>query len=176
MQIDISSITNKSGEKFRFQEVQALLLSDVRFDGPVAVDFTLTNTGEGILVCGTAKGKISLSCASCLSVFSYPMELQISEEFIPLTRAILHDSDEALLDELAVFTYGADKQLDPGEAIRQSALLALPMHPVCRPGCKGLCPACGKNRNEGDCGCKPESNSLSEDLWAPLKVEDDRRD
>jgi uncharacterized protein len=56
----------------------------------------------------------------------------------------LERADEELFD-------GKTIDLDP--LVREQVLLALPMHAVCRDDCKGLCGQCGKNLNEGQCGC-----------------------
>ncbi len=48
--------------------------------------------------------------------------------------------------------------------IREAIILAFPGYPVCRPDCRGLCPQCGKNLNEGECACKPERDSR----WSAL--------
>ena len=50
--------------------------------------------------------------------------------------------------------------------IRECILLALPNYPVCREDCKGVCPKCGKNLNEGACPCESEG---SDDRWAALE-------
>jgi uncharacterized protein len=47
----------------------------------------------------------------------------------------------------------AGKEIDLDPFVREQLLLALPAYPLCREGCKGLCPACGQNRNEAECGC-----------------------
>jgi uncharacterized protein len=46
--------------------------------------------------------------------------------------------------------------LDLSEIVRQDLALALPMVPLCRTACKGLCSNCGQNWNEGDCDCETE--------------------
>ena len=50
--------------------------------------------------------------------------------------------------------------------VRDFALLALPMKKLCKEDCKGLCPKCGKDLNNGDCGCSYE---IIDDRWLPLK-------
>jgi uncharacterized protein len=46
--------------------------------------------------------------------------------------------------------------LDLTEVVRQAIFLAIPMSPVCRADCAGLCPQCGQNLNEGQCHCVSE--------------------
>jgi uncharacterized protein len=56
------------------------------------------------------------------------------------------------VDDLEVDFYTGDT-LDVGSLLRSETDLALPMKPLCRADCRGLCPACGGNRNATDCGC-----------------------
>ena len=53
--------------------------------------------------------------------------------------------------------------LDP--ILREQVLLSLPEYPVCQEGCKGLCSVCGKNLNEGECGC---DRKVPDPRWAGL--------
>ncbi len=46
--------------------------------------------------------------------------------------------------------------LDEGELVKEQFLLHVPMHPLCKEDCQGLCPRCGKNWNKGRCSCRPE--------------------
>ena len=56
--------------------------------------------------------------------------------------------------------------LDLEEVLREQVLLALPMQRVCDAACKGICPVCGRNRNEVDCGC---SVAAVDDRWKALR-------
>lgn len=58
-------------------------------------------------------------------------------------------------ENLSVAYYEGDR-IDLGEEVRQSIILALPMKPVCREDCLGLCSHCGRNLNKEKCGCKEE--------------------
>ena len=55
--------------------------------------------------------------------------------------------------------------LDLTESAREGIILALPSYPVCGEGCKGVCPRCGRNLNEGPCGCAPDGE---ESPWGAL--------
>jgi len=59
------------------------------------------------------------------------------------------------------------ESLEIGERVRQLILLALPLKPLCRPDCRGLCPLCGQDLNEGECGCKREA---PDSRWEKLKA------
>lgn len=114
-----------------------------------AVDMIRTN--EGILVRANLYSTIELTCSRCLGAFAFPTRFQIEEEFHPtidiLSGAHLpqaQDTDTATLID-------AQHTLDLTEIVRQDLTLALPLAPVCRNNCQGLCPVCGKNRNQEVC-------------------------
>jgi uncharacterized protein len=52
----------------------------------------------------------------------------------------------------AVYMIDGHHEIDLAEAVREHVLLNLPLRPLCRPDCAGLCPVCGKNLNQGPCG------------------------
>jgi uncharacterized protein len=58
------------------------------------------------------------------------------------------------------------KVIDLSGALREQILLAIPPSPVCEEACKGLCPQCGKDLNQGDCGCE---RTMIDPRWAALK-------
>ena len=53
-------------------------------------------------------------------------------------------------------SYYLGDRIDLGEVVREHVALQLPMKPVCRDDCRGLCPQCGANWNEGTCDCRPD--------------------
>lgn len=113
----------------------------------------LIRTNEGILVRADLRTNVELTCSRCLVQFSMPVRFRIDEEFHPtidiLTGARLPQPDDA--DEATQID--AHHLLDLSEIVRQDLTLALPLVPLCRNDCKGLCPNCGKKWNEGDCEC-----------------------
>jgi uncharacterized protein len=56
--------------------------------------------------------------------------------------------------------------MELADSVKEQVLLAAPVKVVCRESCKGLCPKCGKNLNEGDCGC---STVVTDPRWDALK-------
>ena len=58
------------------------------------------------------------------------------------------------LGEIDISFY-RDDEIDLSELLREQFYLALPMKPLCREDCRGLCPQCGVNRNTGTCDCGP---------------------
>ncbi|OGN90609.1 MAG: hypothetical protein A2158_04080 [Chloroflexi bacterium RBG_13_46_14] len=131
------------------------------------VEFTgfvcLMKTDRGILMKGTFDTNIFLRCGRCLSNFSYPLEIKIEEEYFPImdvnTGVMLPAPEEP-----GSFTIDDYNIMDILEAIRQYTLMALPIKPLCRKDCSGLCPTCGANLNEEECDCTPEIDPRWEKL------------
>ncbi len=125
-------------------------------DSYVQGDATLTKTDQGILVQGTLHTNIELTCSRCLGLSGCPLKFYIEEEYFPTTDIITGLSLPAP-DEPGSFTINEHNTIDLTEAIRQYALLAVPMKPLCREDCAGLCPTCGQNLNQGECHCPSQT-------------------
>jgi uncharacterized protein len=111
-------------------------------ESPVSGEVSLLRTDKGIFVSGTIETTFKGVCSRCLVPIEQPLTLHFEEEY----------SSEA--DEGA-FAISGDKEIDLSEAVRQYFLLAIPMKPLCREDCAGLCPTCGHNLNLGPCDCAP---------------------
>jgi uncharacterized protein len=126
---------------------------------------TLTRTDRGILVEGVLNTEVELACSRCLKQFRCPLTLNIEEEYFP-TVDVVSGAPLTIPDEFGCFTIDENHELDLTEAVHQYALLAVPMKPLCRPDCAGLCPVCGQNLNLGQCQCPPPE---ADPRWAKLR-------
>lgn len=118
---------------------------------PLDGDIKLVRTNEGIFVEADLHTSLQLECSRCLDLFGKAVRIRIDEEFLP-TIDILSGSRLALDEEAdPANLIDARHELNVAELVRQSLLLTLPVAPLCRSNCKGLCPVCGKNRNREKC-------------------------
>jgi uncharacterized protein len=139
----------------------------VKVVAPFHGQVRLTRIGTGILVTGELQTTVELECTHCLATFLGEMRFEVEEEFRPTLDIasgtwLPPDPDQdvaTLIDEHHI--------LDLAEVVRQNLLLSLPSSPICRPDCRGLCPYCGQNRNEGSCDCRTEE---VDPRWAGLKA------
>ena len=118
-------------------------------------EVSLVRTNRGILAKGTLHTAVKVTCSRCLSLFDCPLALNIEEEYFP-SIDVVSGASVPLPEGLGVFTIDKHHILDLTEAIRQNALLAIPMKPLCHQDCAGLCPECGHNLNQGSCACLPQ--------------------
>jgi uncharacterized protein len=123
----------------------------------IEVDVTLVPFEGGIDVAGTVSAPWSGSCRRCAEPVSGELRIPVRERFVDAPLAGMSD------DELYPIT---DETIDLGPLARDAVVLELPMAPLCREDCAGLCAQCGANRNEGDCGCVAPRDPR----WANLDV------
>jgi uncharacterized protein len=122
----------------------------------------LMRTQRGVLVHADLVTHPTLECARCLEPFEAELRLLIDEEYVPLRDPVSGEAVQAEPDE---FRIDGRNHLDLSEAVRQYEQAALPLQPICRDDCAGLCPVCGQNLNERRCEHEqPESGGA----WAGL--------
>lgn len=126
-------------------------------DSMVEGKVTLVRTDRGILVKTRLHTAVELTCSRCLISFNYPLRLNFEEEYFQVTD-IVSGASLSVPDEPGCFTIDEYHVLDLTEAIRQYALLATPMKPLCREDCAGLCSNCGHNLNQGPCDCPQQAD------------------
>jgi len=154
MQINVSQLLMEAIGSIREYEVNETV--DVAGGGHVVQgEVKLVRTDRGILVKGTLQTVIEVTCGRCLSFFNCPLALNIEEEYFPTTD-VVSGACLPLPEEASYFTIDERYVLDLTEAIRQYMMLAIPMKPLCREDCAGLCSRCGHNLNQGPCNCLPQ--------------------
>jgi len=136
----------------------AVLDEDIELVSPVTGRVCLLRTDAGILVQGRVQAEVELPCSRCLTPLVLSLATAVEEEFQASGRFAADNraSDEAEDTALVIDEHHV---LDLGEVIRQQLLLALPIRPVCRSDCAGLCSQCGQNLNEGPCECTEEEDA-----------------
>ena len=123
-------------------------LADVDFPSPMKVSGEITNTAGYMRMTLTMSVDYVAQCARCLAPVTGQFTLDLEKTVAP--RNLLGDLDEDKLDEFAIIEDGF---LDMDEQLREQIEMEFPMRLLCSEDCKGLCPKCGKNLNEGECDC-----------------------
>lgn len=122
---------------------------------PLRGKLKLTRTNRGILADVKLETEVTQECSRCLERVALPLGVRFVEEYYPTvdlrTGAPIQRPEGA-----TGFTMTEAHEVDLTEAVRQTVLLELPMKPLCRPECAGLCPRCGRNLNQESCGCQDE--------------------
>ena len=140
----------------RYEELAGNVIGAVR----------LMRTDRGILVRAELDTRVRAECSRCLSPFTEPVSFAIDEVFYP-SIDIVHGGKLDPPEKDGAFRIDRRHNLDLGEPARQYALLSLPMKPLCKQECSGLCSICGVNRNNETCGCP---RSAADPRWASLEA------
>jgi len=127
---------------------------------PIEVDLRVESATEGVFVSGTAAADVSGDCARCLDPLGYPLTVRFGELF-----AWPDSATEATTDADEVSRV-VDDLVDTEEMIRDAVLLTLPLAPLCREDCRGLCPECGDRWADLGSG---HSHETMDARWAALR-------
>ncbi len=147
MKVGIGAIREIRGGAVAFEGSLPLDLEeqDLKINGPVEVKGSVTNTGNGFLVQATVDFEYRGICARCLEPLVRRETVTVNEQFT---------SDRESADAGTLFYFSGDFiVLD--ECVREQVLLSIPMKILCSENCRGICPECGKNLNQGVCMCLP---------------------
>jgi uncharacterized protein len=132
---------------------------------PIRVTGRLSTAGAGRFYWhGRVDGDVSMACRRCLAEAKAHINDESHVIFAEEGSEEAEDPDVYVLDERA-------HQIDLGPVIREQWMLNVPSYVVCREDCKGICPTCGKDLNEGPCGC-PEARDVRWDALRKLQVKD----
>ncbi len=141
----------------RFEQVYApeQLATDQDFAviAPVSLGFDIFKDNDQFRVVGNVKTTLELPCSRCLEPFTLPVDQSFDLRYQPHARNTGEDEREIEEDDLTTAFYEHDA-IDLGQLMREQFYLALPMKPLCRDDCKGLCPVCGANWNREKCDCR----------------------
>ncbi len=165
MVLDLRRIVNAPGERMDFQF--DLDLSNVDFGGvfpiqnPVVVTGEVRNTAGMLTLTFEASTVLKSICDRCLAAFDQPKSIQ--REYL-LSTEPTEDDGVISLDHLS---------LDMAELSRTEFILAMDTKTLCSEDCKGICPGCGVNLNQGKCVCKKTGDPRLAALSELLKNMDD---
>jgi uncharacterized protein len=119
---------------------------------PVSLAFDIYKDGQQFHLVGTVKAELSLACGRCLETYAFPVDASFDVLYLPHAHNAGEGEVEVEEDDLTT-AYYRDDEIDLAQLVREQVYLAIPMKPLCREECKGLCPECGTNRNTGSCDC-----------------------
>jgi uncharacterized protein len=135
-----------------------------------SVSLAVTRDGDDVDVVGRIDATVPQTCGRCLEEYPATVQAAVDVRFAP--RPAASHNAELGRDDLDVDFYDND-ELDLGALVENETTLALPMKPLCREDCRGLCPVCGSNRNLGACACPARTPdprlAVLKDLAARLK-------
>ncbi|MFQ5913041.1 MAG: DUF177 domain-containing protein [Nitrospinota bacterium] len=130
--------------------------------GPVEWTGTLQRFGADVLCRGKVKARALLPCSRCLREVEVDLEGDLTFTFAPQRLAEAkkekekEEEGDVGSEEPDLYPY-QEGRLNLRDPTRDNMIMAIPLQPLCRQDCKGLCSSCGADLNEGRCGCAREA-------------------
>jgi uncharacterized protein len=135
--------------------------SGIEWAGPVDVRLKASHAGTGeIVVRGVIEGALAQVCRRCLEPVASSFEQAVTLVFVASDAPGFEDDDST-----HVFDPGSE--FDMSNEVREELILAVDQYVVCDPECRGLCPACGVDRNTDSCTCTVEK---ADPRWEALRA------
>jgi DUF177 domain-containing protein len=142
-----------------------------RTDRPAAFKASFRKVSGSVLLTGDLSAHLTAPCKRCLRDVAMDLPVHFTLNLVPAPRVSPEEAgldgeaaedprsqkrdsagSFALRDADREYFDGRTIDLDP--IVREQVLLALPVSVVCKDDCKGLCPRCGQDLNEAECGCE----------------------
>ncbi|MBQ9021943.1 MAG: DUF177 domain-containing protein [Eggerthellaceae bacterium] len=119
------------------------------FAQPLNWNVLVSNTGGALLVAGSVTGVGTTECSRCLEAVEVPLNGEVEAYYLLNAEETELTEDEE--DEFEVL--GEDNTINLIPLLEAAILVDVPLQPLCREDCKGICPDCGVNLNEQSCDC-----------------------
>lgn len=162
---DGMTLNLKSSDTAWFRESLefALVGRGKNFDGSFYA--TIIRTEENVNIIGDLNFEFVTTCDRCLEEYEFKINLPLNIVLLPAGEGGRKNEDEGKSGKIELMFYEGDR-FDLSEMIKELVLLNLPMKHICSDDCRGICPSCGKNLNQGKCACK---KTTSDSKWEALK-------
>jgi uncharacterized protein len=153
--LDLSQIRGPREHVERLVPADAFHVADddLRVVNDIALSLDVEKQNERYHVVGSVQAELELPCSRCLEPMRWPVDARFDLQYLPSASNVGDEEQEVAAEDLGVAFY-ENQAIDLGQLIREQFYLALPMKPLCRPGCEGLCPECGTNLNLTRCNCE----------------------
>ncbi len=139
-----------------------LVGEDGHLIGRSELNLQANRSGDKVELIGSVNAVVGFECDRCLRPMAVPLERSFDLLYVPP----LGTGDEKELgdNDLSIGFYQGET-IDVDDLVREQIELALPMARLCSEECRGLCPLCGANLNDGECACRLEQ---VDERWAAL--------
>jgi uncharacterized protein len=162
MKLDLSEILSHVGMQYPYDiDEPPIVDEDLECGKRIQGKILFNNTGNVLLINGAAETEVVLPCSRCLEYYSEPVRMPVTEAFplepmatgprVRQTMMVVEEDESPIAGRLF-----EGPLFDLTELLRQGITLALPSQPLHDENCKGLCPHCGQNLNEGACECRSD--------------------
>jgi uncharacterized protein len=167
MRIELDGLEEEGGKFSQTYEPGELSLDDdeVGLVEPAKVSGRVRRDGGEVELSGRLHAKIKTACDRCLQPVNLSFGAEFKERFVPAVSWRAEQQHELQEEDLNLAVFDGEA-IELDDLVREEILLAVPAHVLCREDCKGLCPVCGIDRNQGSCQCETKA---TDSRWQGLE-------
>ena len=166
MNFNVSQLLKEpSGSRRTYEVDEMLTLSDTNRVSQVRGEVDLLRTDQGVWGSAHLESSTLSTCSRCLVEYEQPLTITIEDEYFPVADVVTGSKLDGHDEHTGDFHIDKNHVLDMSETVRQYSVLSIPMKPMCRDGCMGLCFRCGASLNEASCQCDMTARDAR---WGPL--------
>jgi len=170
LKIDVSDLMEEPGDELHGEYVvntdsMGLSSGTAAFVEPALIKVHAVNTGDGLLFSIQVKTRVAMVCSRCLERFEVSLEVDFDELFRSGSRPQPEKNEHEVQEGEERISYFTGREVDLLPVVRENLTLALPMKPLCREECAGLCLLCGRRLEEAACDCQVDD---IDPRWADL--------
>jgi len=156
MLLDLSTIRSAHERYEKVYRPEAFAPDDdYRVAAPVALALDIYKDRETFRLVGRVQSELELACSRCLEPFRWKVDEPFELTYRP-QRENTGDAEQEIEERDFSSAFYQNDEIDLEQLMRERFEMSMPMKPLCRADCKGLCPTCGTNLNLGTCACKTE--------------------
>lgn len=167
MRIELASLERGRGSFTHSYSPGELVLKEVRvsISQPPVLSGEIRQKGAGLRVTGSVSGSIRVECDRCLKPVEVPVDSKFDVEYVTAEDYQAQQALELTEADLNLSIFDGEG-LEIDELVAEELLLAVPDHVICSEDCKGMCAACGVDKNSIDCDCETRE---VDPRWSGLK-------
>lgn len=143
--IDISDALQHPGREYTFVYEGQPAVEDIALGEPVQINAKYSLEGDALRVRGSVQTEVSTECSRCLTDMLMAVDETFDEIFVDRPK----DDEQYTFNRIA-------KRASLDQLVRDILVTEIPMQTLCREDCRGICPTCGADLNNGPCGCVDE--------------------
>ena len=161
MLIDINRLQNRDGPlvlEVKLDDGDLNLRSHVMgLEQPVHSELKVALLGDQVLVAGDIRAELQVICSRCLKPFGQKIQKTFELEYRPDPTVEEEGEEFGLAYTDLTIGFYRNHELDVSAMISEQIVFEVPMKPVCKETCKGLCGQCGADLNKGKCSCERQT-------------------
>ena len=154
MKIDVSHLDDRKEIRHKYADFD-LEDEELQLKEQPEIDLVFQRQSDGVHASGKVKATVEAFCDRCLAPVPVGIDGDFNLVYLPLSAAPVEAGEHEIVEDhdfdLAYFESDEGQVIDVDALVREQVQLGMPVHSLCNPDCKGLCPTCGIDLNTGSC-------------------------